>query len=95
MGPGKTAENGKITGMIEVDKKNRWAIDLALHIPIPSIKIRITGVEDGKIENTPLQFSKTKIMQAQETQTAGKPDADALTGQETKQEKEENNGSQD
>lgn len=41
--------------MIKVDKKNKWAIDLALHIPIPSISIKITDTEKEEIENIPLK----------------------------------------
>lgn len=40
--------------MIKVDKKNKWAIDLALHIPIPSISIQIVSTEKEEIENVPL-----------------------------------------
>lgn len=40
--------------MIKIDKKNKWAIDLALHIPIPSISISITNTEKEEIENIPL-----------------------------------------
>ena len=41
--------------MIKVDKKNKWAIDLALHIPIPSISIQIVSTEKEELENVPLQ----------------------------------------
>lgn len=41
--------------MIKVDKKNKWAIDLAFHIPIPSISIQITNTEKEEIANTPLK----------------------------------------
>lgn len=43
--------------MIKIDKKNKWAIDLALHIPIPSISIRVTSTEKEEIENIPLQHT--------------------------------------
>lgn len=41
--------------MIKIDQKNSWAIDLALHIPIPSISIQITNTEKEAIENIPLK----------------------------------------
>lgn len=43
--------------MIEAENKNRWSIDIDLHIPIPSIKIRIHGDEE-KIENIPLHYNQ-------------------------------------
>ncbi|WP_304974988.1 hypothetical protein [Ileibacterium valens] len=37
--------------MIKIEKKNKWAIDLSFHIPIPSFSIAITGVESEEIKN--------------------------------------------
>lgn len=41
--------------MIKIDQKNKWAIDLAFHIPIPSISIQVTNTEKEEIENIPLK----------------------------------------
>lgn len=42
--------------MIKIEKKNKWAIDLSFHIPIPSFSIAITGVESEEIKNA--EFSR-------------------------------------
>lgn len=42
--------------MIKIEKKNKWAIDLSLHIPLPSISFEIKRVEtESETQlNTPL-----------------------------------------
>ncbi len=45
--------------MIKVDKKNKWAVDLAIHIPMPSFEIKITNTEKEEIENVELTYIHT------------------------------------
>lgn len=46
--------------MIEVDKKNRLALDIALHIPMPSFKIRFTREQSDIVDNQPLTHNCKK-----------------------------------
>lgn len=47
--------------MIKIDTKNRWSINIGLHIPIPSISLEvISDTEEVEVKNVPLQFDKEK-----------------------------------
>ncbi len=43
--------------MIKIEKKNKWAIDLSFHIPIPSFSISLIGTEKEEIQNTELSHN--------------------------------------
>lgn len=47
--------------MIKIDTKNRWSINIGLHIPVPSISLEvISDTEEVEVKNVPLQFDKEK-----------------------------------
>ncbi len=47
--------------MIKVDKKNKWAVDLAIHIPMPSFEIKITNTDKEEIENVELTYTRSDV----------------------------------
>ena len=42
--------------MLKIESKNKWAIDVSFHIPVPSFSLKISrdGINDEKSLNTPL-----------------------------------------
>lgn len=40
--------------MIKVKQDNHWAVDISLHIPIPSVSIKITGKQKEEEMRSPL-----------------------------------------
>lgn len=46
--------------MVKIEQKNKWAIDLSLHIPVPSFSLKITRTDetDEEILDTPLHIQK-------------------------------------
>lgn len=63
--------------MIKIDKKNKWAVDLSIHIPIPSFSIALVGTEEDVIENTPLSWNQSS------QSAAGSGEVNPKSGSET------------
>ena len=60
--------------MLKIESKNKWAIDVSFHIPVPSFSLKISRneINDEKSLNTPLHrklvsasLSKQESVQAQ------------------------------
>lgn len=47
--------------MIKIDKKNKWAINIGLHIPIPSISIELISDQEEELKvREPLSHNQEK-----------------------------------
>lgn len=61
--------------MIKIEKKNKWAIDLSLHIPIPSFSFAITGAQEEEIQNTELKYNAAMDSQSDQADLSEPADA--------------------
>lgn len=69
--------------MIKVDKKNKWALNIRLHIPIPSIGIEIISDQEES-QREKLHFNAEKEMKYEASK---QPDRQNQSEKRTEEEK--------
>lgn len=71
--------------MITIDRKNKTAVDIAIHIPLPSFNIRISKDDTDVISNTELSYNpaREQAVQAEALHQEKEEEAQALRQEST------------